>query len=367
MRVGEVADGARKPSISRLRATIAPGPAQDDERSAPPARRTRRSGAGAGSSDTAVPGRPASACPRPKLVEQRAPDLEQVADDVQVREVGHRRIRVAVDGDDRLGGLHPDLVLDGPADAQGQVQLRLDDLAGLADLLAVGDPAASRPRRAVAPTAPPSSSARSCSRANPSAPPTPRPPDTMIRASSIDTAAPCASTCSTTLDLCDARGRPACHRSRRSPGAERTRRRHVFGRTVMMPRALVKAASVTSLPPKTLCVRYGAVVPADAGRVRQDAPSRSAPTGLRRGRGRRAGREHHQVGALRIEVRDRCGDLGRGPAIGERGVGEDRRQERGQSLGRRLGLRGGDQSGDRTGRRRRRAGARASRPRSRAW
>ena len=40
-----------------------------------------------------------------------------------------------------LGGLHPDLVLDRAGDAEREVELRLDDLAGLADLLGVRDPA----------------------------------------------------------------------------------------------------------------------------------------------------------------------------------------------------------------------------------
>ncbi len=68
-------------------------------------------------------------------------DLEQVADDEEVGEFGDRGVGVAVDGDDRLGRLHPDLVLDRAADPEREVQLRLDDLAGLADLLGVRDPA----------------------------------------------------------------------------------------------------------------------------------------------------------------------------------------------------------------------------------
>src|SRR5215510_11522563 len=47
---------------------------------------------------------------------------------------GQGRIAVAVDGHDRLGRLHPGPVLDGAADADGNVQLRCDRLAGLADL-----------------------------------------------------------------------------------------------------------------------------------------------------------------------------------------------------------------------------------------
>ena len=44
----------------------------------------------------------------------------------------------------------------------------------------------------VAPTAPPSASAMSSTSLKPSGPPTPRPPATMIRASSIEAAAPAA-------------------------------------------------------------------------------------------------------------------------------------------------------------------------------
>ena len=71
----------------------------------------------------------------------RLADGDEVTDHEHVGEVGDGRVRVAVDGDDRRGGLHADLVLDRAADAHREVELRLDDLAGLADLLAVRDPA----------------------------------------------------------------------------------------------------------------------------------------------------------------------------------------------------------------------------------
>src|ERR1035437_6413598 len=48
---------------------------------------------------------------------------------------------VAVDGHDRLGPLHPDCVLHGPADAAGDVDGGLDGLARLADLHRVRNPA----------------------------------------------------------------------------------------------------------------------------------------------------------------------------------------------------------------------------------
>src|SRR5206468_12556491 len=45
-----------------------------------------------------------------------------------------RRLRILVDSDDGLGGLHPGAVLDGPGDAQRHVELRGHGLAGLPDL-----------------------------------------------------------------------------------------------------------------------------------------------------------------------------------------------------------------------------------------
>src|SRR5207237_532844 len=64
-------------------------------------------------------------------------DRVQVADDGQVGELEDRRIRVLVDRDDHVGVLHADLVLDRARDADRDVQLRRDALAGLADLVRV--------------------------------------------------------------------------------------------------------------------------------------------------------------------------------------------------------------------------------------
>src|SRR4051794_19659000 len=77
-------------------------------------------------------------------------DLVHVADDAEVAEFEDRRVRVLVDRDDHVRALHADLVLDRAADAERDVQLRRDDLAGLADLRAVGVPAGvdDRARRA---------------------------------------------------------------------------------------------------------------------------------------------------------------------------------------------------------------------------
>src|SRR5687767_16016180 len=75
------------------------------------------------------------------FVRQGRDDLEQVADDEQVGEFADRGVRIAVDGDDVLGRLHADAMLDGPADSGSDVERWLDDLAGLADLELVRDPA----------------------------------------------------------------------------------------------------------------------------------------------------------------------------------------------------------------------------------
>ena len=67
--------------------------------------------------------------------------VEEVADDAVVDEVEDRGLGVLVDRDDGLRGLHAGAVLDGAGDAGGDVELRGDRLAGLADLVAVRVPA----------------------------------------------------------------------------------------------------------------------------------------------------------------------------------------------------------------------------------
>ena len=116
-----------------------------------------------------------------------------------------RGVRVAVDDDDRLGGLHPDPVLHRARDAQPEVQRGLDDLAGLADLARVRDPAGvdGGPRRAD--HAAQLGCASSSTIPKPSGLPTPRPPTTTIRASSSDASAPDSATRSRTA----AAGSPA--------------------------------------------------------------------------------------------------------------------------------------------------------------
>src|SRR3954452_8786126 len=68
-------------------------------------------------------------------------DLVDVPDNAEVAELEDRRVRVLVDRDDHVRALHPDLVLDRAGYAEGDVELRRDDLAGLTDLRGVRVPA----------------------------------------------------------------------------------------------------------------------------------------------------------------------------------------------------------------------------------
>jgi hypothetical protein len=66
---------------------------------------------------------------------------EQVPHHEKVRKLADWCVRILVDGHHVLRGLHADPVLDGTTDADAQVERRLYDLAGLADLQLVGHPA----------------------------------------------------------------------------------------------------------------------------------------------------------------------------------------------------------------------------------
>src|SRR6478672_13437406 len=68
-------------------------------------------------------------------------DGVQVADHAEVGELEDRGLGVLVDGHDGLRGLHAGAVLDRTGDADGDVELRRDGLAGLADLERVRHPA----------------------------------------------------------------------------------------------------------------------------------------------------------------------------------------------------------------------------------
>src|SRR3954470_22309778 len=65
-------------------------------------------------------------------------DRVEVADDAEVGQLEDRRLGVLVDGHDGLRGLHAGAVLDRTGDADGDVELRRDGLAGLPHLEAVG-------------------------------------------------------------------------------------------------------------------------------------------------------------------------------------------------------------------------------------
>ncbi len=68
-------------------------------------------------------------------------DLEEVADDAVGGYFEDGGVLVPVDGDDYVGVLHADQVLDGAADAAGYVDFGADGFAGLAYLPLLGHPA----------------------------------------------------------------------------------------------------------------------------------------------------------------------------------------------------------------------------------
>ena len=67
--------------------------------------------------------------------------MRDVADDAVVGDLEDGGFGVAVDGDDGFALVHAGEMLDGAGDADGDVELGLDGLAGLADLFGVGAPA----------------------------------------------------------------------------------------------------------------------------------------------------------------------------------------------------------------------------------
>ena len=141
-------------------------------------------------------------------------DLVQVADDAEVGELEDRGVRVLVDRDDVLRGLHADLVLDRARDARREVQLRRDGLARLADLRRVRVPAGvdDRAGRGDGGVAAERAGQRPRQSSKPSALPRPRPPAIRMSAPSMSTSAPRCS--------------PRCdHRGLRRPGARARRRR----------------------------------------------------------------------------------------------------------------------------------------------
>src|SRR4029453_2515306 len=152
-----------------------------------------------------VAGGCSSALPLGDLVGESGDDLEQVPHHPEVGDGEDRRVGVLVHRDDRLGGLHPGPVLDGPGDADGHVQLGRDRLAGLPDLVLVGvpagvdgGPAGPHPPPAAgtaagrAPPAAPRESASASTRAKLDGSWRPRPPETTISASATSGRPPCS-------------------------------------------------------------------------------------------------------------------------------------------------------------------------------
>src|SRR5699024_7868997 len=68
------------------------------------------------------------------LFGQLGRDVEQIPDDAEVGDLEDRRLRVLVDSDDRLRGLHPGTVLDRPRNTECEVQLRRNGLPRLPHL-----------------------------------------------------------------------------------------------------------------------------------------------------------------------------------------------------------------------------------------
>ena len=121
---------------------------------------------------------------RLERLDQLGQHLVDVAHDAEVGDTEDRRLLVLVDGDDVLGALHADQVLGRTRDAAGHVDRRLHDLAGLTDLVGVGNPTGVDDGAACAGGAPPSSFASVSIISYLSASPRPRPPETTTAASS---------------------------------------------------------------------------------------------------------------------------------------------------------------------------------------
>src|SRR6185503_5289627 len=84
---------------------------------------------------------PSSAPALLQFFDQLRHDFEEIADDAKIGVLKDRSFGVFVDGNDVLGGLHSREVLHRARDADGEVYVGLDRLAGLADLHGVRHPA----------------------------------------------------------------------------------------------------------------------------------------------------------------------------------------------------------------------------------
>ena len=121
-------------------------------------------------------------------VGQLGHDLVEVADDPEVRELEDRRIRVLVDRDDVLRGLHPDLVLDRAGDPGGEVELgRRPSCRSGRSGPRRDTSRRRRPRGSRRPRCSAERRRQSSASSKPSALPRPRPPATRMSAPSMST------------------------------------------------------------------------------------------------------------------------------------------------------------------------------------
>src|SRR3546814_14990461 len=75
--------------------------------------------------------------PGSDLAGQFGHGVEEVGDEAEIGDLEDRGVLVLVDRDDRLRILHAGEVLDRTRDTDREVDVRRDDLAGLADLIVV--------------------------------------------------------------------------------------------------------------------------------------------------------------------------------------------------------------------------------------
>src|SRR6266540_2910145 len=188
------------------------------------------------------------------LFRQPGYHLEEVTDHAEVGDGEDGRVAVLVDGNDRLGGLHPGAVLDRPGDPDRHVELRRDRLAGLADLVLVRVPAgidrcpagADRRPEGVGHASTSAKLAGSCR---------PRPPETMISASATSGLPPCSEA---TRSITRTSARPGSRVSPRSttsglpPDGSGTPK--ALGLTVSSGVPLRTRERTVVAPPKTLWV-----------------------------------------------------------------------------------------------------------------
>src|SRR5262249_45639851 len=73
-----------------------------------------------------------------ELAMERGDELVEIADEAVIRDLEDRRFLVFVDRDDDLRILHAGEVLDRARDADRDIEVGGDDLAGLADLIIIG-------------------------------------------------------------------------------------------------------------------------------------------------------------------------------------------------------------------------------------